>query len=405
MAKWNEGVLSGEEVDPDVLGPSNFVQEAPGVWSVYTIEPDSLWLANTCVSKQIKGKPAVLQDCAQELETLKAAGVIDDNLKFLKPQCFFPNRCIIYKLSGGGALCFSVSKLLEGMKEFLDSLGGVKAVIPAHGFNLLSWKEAWPDALWFETGQVAAKDAALRKQLPIAWDLRNSDPANGYRACLNEAPQEVQDVLEDFQVYAVPVMFGMFREIQLYHSASRTLASPDLLYNGDLGGDINMGGLGFPTKDPVKLAAASLWYKANWLQHGSTAKSKHLPQYRLFNTMMGLVAHMLCGCGPKFDDGFSKIFGKRSQRSQMEGIDSLCKLPMEKIITCHCRRNPVGKECRQILKDAWAFGRNVQGGCICCRERASTNREREELPALLSSAAPTKQISSQVMECENLSHS
>ena len=61
-------------------------------------------------------------------------------------------------------MCYSVSKILKGMREWLDGLGGVKAFVCAHGFNLKQWQEFWPDALVLGTMNTKGKGKKFLKE-------------------------------------------------------------------------------------------------------------------------------------------------------------------------------------------------------------------------------------------------
>merc|ERR1712012_1227174 len=131
--------------------------------------------------------------CTEEVRTLKEAGVFDDDLNFstTKLACIFPNRCVIFKLSEG-VLAFSPSKLLGGMKEFIDELGGVKVVMAAHGFNLMQWREFWPNAIWLDMPSL--KKDNIKPDCSL-----KPDSADNCHRTLNDA--RVSEMLIDIEIF------------------------------------------------------------------------------------------------------------------------------------------------------------------------------------------------------------
>ena len=111
------------DVDDTTMNESNFSQEAEGVWSVLTIDADTAGHVQLMLSQQLQNDAALLEACKDDVEVLKKGGVFDADMNAEKGVCIFPNRCVIYKLSGDGVLVYSPSKLLAGMKEFLNEQG------------------------------------------------------------------------------------------------------------------------------------------------------------------------------------------------------------------------------------------------------------------------------------------
>lgn len=399
---------SNSEVNAKSMDDTNRFAEAPGVWSVMTVLPDGNVIWDSTLL-QIRGDKRMLELCEPEVALLSEAKVLDrDKLKPLQFACIFPTRCVIFELKGGGVLCYSPSQILEGMREWLDSMGGVKAFICAHGFNLLQWQEFWPEAVCIGT-QNTSEAIKKHKGLRVDWWLPLGDKDKGYRVDMSKAPDKLRVALgessEDFDIFAIP-NFGTnsLVEHDLFHKPTKVLASADMLYNGDPNADPS-GSIGFPTKDPVKQAWIDLWHKANLKKHNM---QPHLPAYRNMTTVVGLMSHFFFGTGPTFDRRVSSAcfcftiaplaalipamlkFRTPSfhrslwpaavglgiaipmaamgchkapdWRSQMQAIDAIIDADVQKVVTCHCRKNPEGEDAKTALKNSWAWARELKGG-------------------------------------------
>lgn len=352
------------EVDANVLGPTNLFEEAPGVWSIMMVGPESHMHLNVATTIQLRGDARLLEMCTPEVELLKEHGVFDDELNYNpeKTVCIFPTRTVLFKLSSGGVFVFSPSKILEGMREFIDGLGGVRVVYAAHKFNLLQWQKLWPDALWFDCPQMQTATAANPGLEAGSFKLL-PDPATGYRCAMEPSDDmRVKDFFTDFDLFGVWVgsLSGVDQfDFVPYHRPTKIATSADLLYTAHPSGHFESAGIGYPTSDPVTLAVRTIWRKSVYDRWGGQLPSRMLPVYRVATS-----ANPSFWEGRfdfRFDEALAFVNGATDYSKLHGSLDALCELDLSKFIPCHTMCTVPGKLAAECLKKSWAFTRPLKG--------------------------------------------
>ena len=123
-------------------------------------------------------------------------------------------RMTVARLADGGLFVHSPVPLGDGVRQAVDALGPVTAVVAPSRFHHLSgpeWTRAYPDAV------VCACPGLEAKRPDIAWT-----------GVLDDAPRE------EWRGDLDQVFFGarwLENEVVFFHRASRTLICADLLFN------------------------------------------------------------------------------------------------------------------------------------------------------------------------------
>ena len=123
-------------------------------------------------------------------------------------------RMTIVRLASGGLFVHSPAPLGNGLREEVDALGPVSAIVSPSLFHHLAageWKAAYPDAL------LACCPGLEKKRSDLAWDQVLSDTPDPIWA----------DDLDQ-------VFFGartMENEVVFFHAATRTMITCDAVFN------------------------------------------------------------------------------------------------------------------------------------------------------------------------------
>ena len=125
-----------------------------------------------------------------------------------------PVRSTIVRLSSGGLWVYSPVSFSAGLREELESLGPVSAIVAPNSYHHLhfgEWADAYPDARTYAA-------PGLRKKRP---ELRIDED-------LGDVPPEAwQGDLDTLRFRGLPVL----NEIVMLHRASRTLIVCDLAFH------------------------------------------------------------------------------------------------------------------------------------------------------------------------------
>ncbi len=123
-------------------------------------------------------------------------------------------RMTVVELRDGGLFVHSPGRLTPELREAVDELGPVAAVVASNRFHHVfvgQWREAYPNA----ECHVAPGLARKRKDLDDVHQLCNS------------APPTWAEQLDQHVVEGIP----MIGEVVFYHRATRTLINTDITHN------------------------------------------------------------------------------------------------------------------------------------------------------------------------------
>ena len=125
-----------------------------------------------------------------------------------------PVRMTVIRLPTGGLLLYSPTRLTPALQSALESLGPIRHLVAPnieHWLFLKQWQQACPDAVTWAPPGLRKRRQVRRSGVRVHHDLGQT------------APREWGGI----EVVPVPG-FG-FREITLFHQASRTLMLADLV--------------------------------------------------------------------------------------------------------------------------------------------------------------------------------
>jgi predicted RNA-binding protein len=130
----------------------------------------------------------------------------------------YPTRCAIMRLSDGNLVVWSPVTLTDDLKNAVDALGPVKALIAPNSFHHLffkDWADAYPHAKCFAAPRLA------KKRADIAFDATLTDMA---------------DVIWVGELAQVIVRGNILTdEVVFFHKASGTVVFTDILQQFDKG--------------------------------------------------------------------------------------------------------------------------------------------------------------------------
>lgn len=150
-------------------------------------------------------------------------------------------RMTIVRLRGGGLFVHSPIGLEDGLREEVDGLGPVEAVVAPslfHHLSISAWKQAYPEAVF------ACCPGLERKRADFAWDR-----------VLGDRPEP--EWAEDLQQVSFAAR-TMENEVVFFHPASRTMICADAIFN-----------LGRHPSPFTRVVARALWNRqpgATWLE-------------------------------------------------------------------------------------------------------------------------------------------
>ncbi|MBU2935337.1 MULTISPECIES: DUF4336 domain-containing protein [Pacificibacter] len=130
----------------------------------------------------------------------------------------YPTRCAIVRLSDGNLVIWSPVTLTSDLKEAIDALGPVKALVAPNSFHHLffkDWALAYPEAKCFAAPRLEKKRADVH-----------------FDATLTDTP----DVIWTGELAQVIVRGNMLTdEVVFFHKASGTVLFTDILQQFDKG--------------------------------------------------------------------------------------------------------------------------------------------------------------------------
>jgi len=150
--------------------------------------------------------PPMLEPCAEGVWTVVRP------LRFLGLE--IGTRMTVLRLRGGGLFVHSPVALDETLREAVDALGTVTAIVAPNLFHHLyvaEWARAYPSA------SVSACPGLQGKRSDVTFG----------RVLGDEAPAEWQDSLQQVVFGAIP----MLSEVVFFHPDTKTLISSDLVMN------------------------------------------------------------------------------------------------------------------------------------------------------------------------------